>query len=183
MALERKSLHVELTGWRIRIRLPAEDVKPPPFATESMHVSVSKHRHTSEIHQHPRTQLHEAMQALEEVTSEEVHFDLEHCVFETKHERPRDWHTLTSFIRELRWVFCKGGLNDQSNTSADITRRVNNMGWCRDDQDRQWKARNEHNLVLDDVLRDIELIEVDSEYVDIIDIVCAPVTWATEVEV
>ena len=183
MTLKRKSSHMQLTGWRIRIRLPAADVNPAPFETVSMHVFTSKHRHTSEIQQHPRKQLHEAMQVLEEVTSEEVHFDLKHCVFETKREQPRDWHTLKSFVRELRWVFCKGGLNDKSNTSADITRRVDNVGWCRDDQDRQWKTRNEHGLVLDDVLIDIELIRLDSEYVDTIDIVGAPVTWANEAKV
>jgi hypothetical protein len=169
--------YAKLSGWRIRIRLPTVDVNPAPFATESMHVSYQRiHPSFSEKQLLPRNQLRTAMQLLEEVTGEDVRFDFENCIFETTHEQPRAWHTLASFVRDLRFIFCRGGLNDGSNSSVV----PGGVGWCRDDQDKEWKLRNTQNLVLDDVLTDIELIRVDSQYADIINIVGAPVTWANE---
>lgn len=165
------STPMQLMGWRIRIRVPAVDVHPPPFATESMHVLGQNKQ--------PKRQLYTAMQVLEEVTGEDVRFDFERSVFETEYEQPRDWDTLQEFVRALRWTFCRGGFHDQSNATI----KPASVGWCRDDRDREWKIRNEYDLVLDDVLMQIELVRRDSDYASVIDVIGAPVTWANETAV
>lgn len=97
---------------------------------------------------HHKEQVCVAMEALEEVTGESTRFDYEHCAFETTDEQPQDWETLQSFVRALRFVFCKGGLNDKSNKAANITDAGR---WCRDKQEKEWAIRNQQALVLDNV--------------------------------
>ena len=154
-----------LLDWRIRIRLPRDDIYSLDMECEAMHFCKQGAAHGGGLCQ--RQQLTAALENLGEVTGTSPECDRVSCYMHTTDERPRTRVDLQEIVRELRWMFCPGGVNHSVN-EADHE--------CQENREADFNVRNRFQLVLPNPITAIELVLYGPAAGPIGAILSAPIT-------